>query len=158
MQKKSTKLSKFLSLVLRHQPEIINLKLDHQGWADVDDLLIKMNRYGQALNKDQLAKIVEENDKQRFRFNGDRTRIRASQGHSVAINLALPPKEPPTQLFHGTATRFLDSIRQQGLLPRSRQHVHLSQDKLTAEKVGKRHGSPVILVSEGGGLGRGGGG
>ncbi|MEM9771861.1 MAG: RNA 2'-phosphotransferase [Cyanobacteria bacterium P01_D01_bin.73] len=152
--KSIAKTSKFLSLVLRHRPEIIGLELDRQGWAEVDDLLTQLGLHGRSITQEQLVRVVEENDKQRFRFNGDRTRIRASQGHSVAIDLALPPKKPPTQLFHGTATRFLDSIRQQGLLSRSRQHVHLSQDKSTAEKVGKRHGSPVILVVDSEGMSR----
>ncbi|MGD1937975.1 MAG: RNA 2'-phosphotransferase [Cyanophyceae cyanobacterium] len=152
VDKSLTKLSKFLSLVLRHQPETIDLKLDPQGWADVDDLLIKMNCHGQgiSINKDQLEKIVAENDKQRFCFNGDHTRIRANQGHSIAIDLSLSSQTPPELLFHGTATRFLDSIRQQGLLSQSRQYVHLSDKRITAETVGKRHGKPVILEVDSG--------
>ncbi|MEM1426979.1 MAG: RNA 2'-phosphotransferase [Cyanobacteria bacterium P01_H01_bin.130] len=146
MDKSLAQTSKFLSLILRHKPDTIGLQLDAQGWATVDDLLTKLAAAGKPLDHSKLIEIVETNDKQRFKFNGDRTRIRASQGHSIAIDLGLAPQTPPPQLFHGTATRFLASIRQQGLLPGSRQHVHLSQDRTTAVKVGQRHGKPVVLV------------
>lgn len=145
MEKSLARQSKFLSLILRHRPEVIDLALDSQGWADVDELLRLLEDYGKGMSREKLIEIVETNDKQRFGFNGDRTRIRANQGHSININLGLTPQIPPPHLFHGTASRFLDSIHRQGLLPRNRQHVHLSQDQVTAEKVGKRHGKPVIL-------------
>lgn len=140
------KTSKFLSLVLRHQPDKIGLKLDEQGWADVSELIRLSNQNGNQLDLDLLQKIVADNDKKRFAFSPDGLRIRASQGHSVDIDLALAPIEPPAVLYHGTALRFLPSIRQTGLNPGSRQHVHLSLDKQTATKVGQRHGSPVILT------------
>jgi putative RNA 2'-phosphotransferase len=139
-------LSKFLSLVLRHKPEEIGLILDDQGWADVTELLHLANQTGRHITRELLNQIVSENDKQRFAFSADGHRIRASQGHSLDVDLALVPTEPPDLLYHGTASRFLDSIRAQGLDRRQRQHVHLSRDAATATKVGQRHGRPVILV------------
>jgi len=146
MEKQLVPFSKFLSLILRHQPETIGLCLDEQGWADVEQLLNLAQREGTPLSQDLLETIVSTNDKQRFAFNHDKTKIRASQGHSLDVNLQLTPQIPPQQLFHGTATRFMDSIRQQGLLPLKRQYVHLSADAHTALKVGQRHGQPLILT------------
>ena len=137
--------SKFLSLVLRHQPEAIGLVLDEQGWANVDDLLEKANQADRAITRDLLVQVVEQNDKQRFSLSVDGTRIRANQGHSIAVNLGLQARKPPEVLYHGTATRFLESILTQGLRPQKRQHVHLSPDLATAFRVGQRHGKPVIL-------------
>jgi putative RNA 2'-phosphotransferase len=139
-------LSKFLSLVLRHQPDVIGLTLDEQGWASVDELLAKTQAHGRPLSRPLLERIVAENDKKRFAFSEDGQRIRASQGHSIEVDLALQPTPPPDRLYHGTATRFVESIRTQGLLPGSRQHVHLSRDEATAVKVGQRHGKPAILI------------
>jgi len=137
--------SKFLSLILRHDPSKIDLTLDPQGWVRVEDLLVKIpKKFG--LTAERLKELVAMNDKQRFAFSEDGQRIRASQGHSAQVDLALPPIEPPEMLFHGTATRFLDSILAEGLKPGSRQHVHLSLDEETARKVGQRHGKPVILT------------
>ncbi|MDB5335656.1 MAG: Phosphate acetyltransferase [Planctomycetaceae bacterium] len=137
--------SKFLSLVLRHQPEVIGLNLDEQGWADVEELIRLANKDGRQLTRELLEQVVTENDKQRFAFSDDGCQIRASQGHSVEVDLDLAPLEPPVILYHGTASRFLDSIRATGLHSASRQHVHLSLDEVTATKVGARHGRPVIL-------------
>jgi putative RNA 2'-phosphotransferase len=139
-------LSKFLSLVLRHKPEEIGLTLDPNGWAGVDELIRLANARGRQFTRPLLEEIVAGNDKQRFAFSPDGERIRASQGHSVEVDLALSPAAPPELLYHGTATRFLASIRTQGLIPGSRQHVHLSQDEATARKVGERHGRPAILT------------
>jgi putative RNA 2'-phosphotransferase len=139
-------LSKFLSLVLRHKPEEIGLTLDPNGWAGVDDLIRLANAGGRPFTRPLLEQIVAGNDKRRFAFSPDGQRIRASQGHSVEVDLALAPAVPPELLYHGTATRFLASIRTQGLLPGSRQHVHLSHDAATARKVGQRHGRPAILT------------
>ncbi|QEL20339.1 RNA 2'-phosphotransferase [Limnoglobus roseus] len=138
--------SKFLSLVLRHKPEEIGLTLDANGWADVEELIRLTNAHGVSLTRPLLEQVVAENDKKRFAFSDDGRRIRASQGHSVEVDLALPPSEPPAELFHGTATRFLDSIRASGLHSANRQHLHLSPDAITATKVGQRHGKPVILI------------
>jgi putative RNA 2'-phosphotransferase len=139
-------LSKFLSLILRHQPEKIDLVLDDQGWVDVDQLIERCNAHGQQLTRPLLERVVAENDKQRFAFSEDGRQIRASQGHSLEIDLGLPPSAPPPLLYHGTASRFIDSIRATGLHSASRQHVHLSSDTATATKVGQRHGRPVILI------------
>ena len=140
------KTSKFLSYVLRHHPELINLNLDENGWANVDELIIKSTNDSQGFTFEELNEIVETNDKKRFIFNEDKTRIRANQGHSVDINLALIPQQPPEFLYHGTAQRNIESILEKGIEKRSRQHVHLSQDKETATKVGMRHGKPIILT------------
>lgn len=143
-QKKKT--SKFLSYVLRHHPELINLNLDENGWANVDELIAKSTNDSQGFIFEELDEIVETNDKKRFIFNEDKTRIRANQGHSIDINLALISQKPPEFLYHGTAQSNIDSIFEKGIEKRSRQHVHLSQDKETASKVGMRHGKPVILT------------
>ena len=142
-QKKSV--SKFLSLILRHQPEVIGITLDENGWTDVDELIAKMNTNGHRISFDELEEVVETNDKQRFAFSDDYNKIRANQGHSVNISLGLDPQEPPEYLYHGTVAKFLDSIRKEGLQRMSRQHLHLSRDGETAMKVGSRRGIPVIL-------------
>jgi putative RNA 2'-phosphotransferase len=139
------KTSKFLSFVLRHAPEAIGLELDAAGWADVEDLIRLANASGRALDRELLFLVVETNDKQRFALDEARTRIRANQGHSIEIDLGLTPQTPPPVLFHGTASRFLESIRVSGLVPGSRTHVHLSPDRSTAHAVGSRHGKPVVL-------------
>ena len=139
-------LSKFLSLVLRHRPEEIGLALDGHGWADVDELVALSNSKGMPLTREIVLEIVVTSDKRRFALSPDGKRIRANQGHSIAVNLNLTPQEPPATLFHGTATRFAQSIRANGLLPGSRQHVHLSWNAAIAMDVGSRHGKPLILV------------
>ncbi len=140
------KTSKFLSYVLRHHPELIDLTLDEQGWANVDELITKSTNDSQGFTFEELNEIVETNDKKRFIFNEDKTRIRANQGHSIDIDLALKPQQPPEFLYHGTAQNNVDSILEKGIEKRSRQHVHLSMDKETATKVGMRHGKPIILT------------
>ena len=137
--------SKFLSYVLRHAPDSIGLTLDGEGWANTADLLAKANASGTSIDEATLHKIVAESDKKRFTLSEDGLRIRAAQGHSVAVDLGKPAIEPPAQLFHGTATRFLDAILREGLRPGSRQQVHLSADRQTAQAVGQRHGKPAIL-------------
>ena len=136
-------ISKLLSLVLRHQPERFGVQLDREGWVDVDVLLAALAQAGKTVSKDDLEAVVATNDKQRFARVDNR--IRANQGHSIGIDLNLAPAEPPPTLFHGTATRHLNSILATGLERRSRQHVHLSSDRETAIKVGSRHGKPVVL-------------
>jgi len=145
-EQQKKKLSKFLSYVLRHHPELIDLNLDENGWANVDELITKSKNDSQGFTFEELDEIVETNDKKRFIFNEDKTRIRANQGHSVDINLALIPQHPPEFLYHGTAQSNIESILEKGIEKRSRQHVHLSQDKETATKVGMRHGKPIILI------------
>ena len=139
------KISRKLSLVLRHQPESIGLTLDEHGWVDVDGLLQCLSNGGMSVTKPTLQEVVESNDKQRFRFSDDGSRIRANQGHSLSVDLEMKEQTPPDILFHGTASRFLESITEEGLQKRNRQHVHLSLDRETATKVGSRHGRPVIL-------------
>lgn len=140
------KVSKFLSLILRHKPETVGIALDDGGWAEVAELLPAMAQHGTELSFDELVKVVETNDKQRFSFNEDRTRIRAAQGHSKQVELGYAPAVPPNRLFHGSVAKFLGSIREQGLVPGSRQQVHLSVDVETAERVGQRRGQPVVLT------------
>jgi putative RNA 2'-phosphotransferase len=150
MERHLVRLSKFVSKVLRHDPESIGLRLDEAGWADVDELLSAANHAGVNIDRSMLDRVVAENDKKRFAMSEDGTKIRASQGHSVSVELGLAPVEPPEVLYHGTADRFAASIREQGLLPRARQHVHLSLDEATAVKVGQRHGKPVVVLVESG--------
>ena len=148
MQSSRVQLSKFLSLVLRHKPEAIGLTLDPQGWAAIDELITKSDASGTKFNRDDLLQVVETSDKKRFSLSEDGQRIRAAQGHSVAVELGLSPQEPPSILYHGTATRFVDSILSEGIKPQSRQQVHLSADEATAYRVGQRHGKPFILKIE----------
>ncbi len=141
----TTSQSKFLSLILRHKPETIGLTLDANGWADTTELLEKLSASGNAITFDELKTIVDENAKKRFTFNDDFSKIRASQGHSIEVDLKLEPQIPPTILYHGTAIKNIDSIKAQGIIKGSRQHVHLSADRETALKVGSRHGKPIVL-------------
>lgn len=145
MDKKLIKISKFLGFILRHKPESINLTLDQQGWAEVDQLINLAAQKGTKIDFSMLEKIVANDDKQRFSFSQDQSKIRANQGHSIEVDLSLKPQTPPEYLFHGTATRFIKSISQQGLLKKSRQYVHLSANKSTAISVGQRYGTPVLL-------------
>jgi len=142
MNKKSIKqTSKFLSLLLRHKPETIGLKLDKNGWADIDELIEKSKDF--ILTRALIDSVVKQNDKQRFIIDGNK--IRANQGHSIEIDLELKSITPPEILYHGTARRFLDSIMETGLTKQKRQHVHLSKEIETATRVGMRHGKVVIL-------------
>ena len=144
-EKQKTHTSKFISLILRHQPDAAGITLDAHGWADVPKLLNGMAAAGYPADPALLEEIVRTDAKQRYAFNEDHTKIRANQGHSVAVDLEFQPVEPPEYLWHGTASRFLGSIMQEGLKPMSRQYVHLSPDIETAVKVGTRHGRPVVL-------------
>ncbi|BDU23917.1 putative RNA 2'-phosphotransferase [Flavobacterium sp. GSB-24] len=155
MNEKETKsISKFLSLVLRHSPEKIGLKLDEKGWADVNELIEKCTKKGNRLDAELLDYVVENNDKKRFAFNEDKTKIRASQGHSISVDLNLTETEPSEYLYHGTVGKFIESIQKEGLKKMSRQHVHLSKDKETAIKVGSRRGAAQILTVKSGAMHR----
>jgi putative RNA 2'-phosphotransferase len=145
MDKDQVRTSRFLSLILRHKPEEVGLILDASGWCRVDDLLRGCATHEHKISREELDIVVAENDKKRFEFSNDGERIRASQGHSIEVDLQYAPKEPPITLYHGTATRFLDSMINLGLIRGSRQHVHLSADVDTAFKVGERHGKPVVV-------------
>ncbi len=138
-------LSKFLSFVLRHQPESIGLTLDANGWVDVAQLLAQCQAHGRPISLHTLRHVVTTNPKQRFAFSLDELRIRANQGHSVDVDLGYAPAAPPVLLFHGTVAACLDAVRIEGLRKMSRHHVHLSPDIATAQLVGGRRGSPVLL-------------
>ncbi len=142
---REVKLGKFLSLILRHKPETIGITLDGNGWCNVDDLIEKMNMNGRKIDMEMLNRIVDNNDKARYEFNSDKSRIRARQGHSVNVDVELKEKIPPEYLYHGTASRYVESIREKGIVKGSRQHVHLSEKIETAVSVGKRHGSPYVI-------------
>jgi putative RNA 2'-phosphotransferase len=138
--------SKFLSLILRHEPERVGLKLGEAGWVNVTELLDALKRHGRALTFDQLKHLVATSDKKRFAFSEDEQHIRANQGHSVEVDLQYTPQTPPEVLYHGTAARFLPSIREKGLLKMARHHVHLSAETKATIQVGARHGKPVLLT------------
>lgn len=135
--------SKFISLILRHKPETIGITLDEHGWANVDELIAGVSKT-HPLDMAMLERIVAEDEKQRYSFNEDKTLIRANQGHSIPVDVELEEVQPPEVLFHGTGERFVASINEQGLIPKSRLYVHLSKDEETAYKVGQRHGKPFI--------------
>ena len=147
---KDKDISKYLSLVLRHQPTLLGITLDTEGWTEVSLLLIKLQSKGMPVDFGRLKQVVDSNDKKRFAFNEDFTKIRASQGHSVSVDLGLEPRQPPEFLYHGTAETNIQAILAEGIQKRSRQHVHLSADLSTAEKVGRRHGKPCILLVKSG--------
>ena len=136
---------KFLSLILRHRPEVIGITLDEHGWANVQELIDGLNQSeGHHLDMDALEEIVRTDEKQRYSFNEDHTLIRASQGHSIPVDVEPEEKIPPDVLWHGTGEKYVPSIEAKGLIPKSRLYVHLSSDTQTAGKVGSRHGRPVI--------------
>lgn len=144
-QKKEIKLSKFISLLLRHKPETIGLYLDENGWANVGELILKSTKKGSIFSFDDLKFIVKNCKKQRFTFNEDQTKIRANQGHSIEANLELENTNPPDKLYHGTAEKNLESIFKTGINKQNRNHVHLSGDIETATIVGARHGKVIVL-------------
>ena len=146
MSDKHKKTSKFLSLVLRHEPELVGITLDPAGWVSVDELLEGCRRKGQPITREELAEVVRASDKQRFALSDDGRRIRANQGHSVPVELGHEPAEPPEVLYHGTAEKYVASIRAAGLEKRERHHVHLSETVKTASAVGSRHGKLVLLA------------
>jgi putative RNA 2'-phosphotransferase len=150
------RLSKRLSYVLRHAPGRVGLTLDDAGWVDVDDLLTALARSGRPVTRAELDEVVARNDKQRFAFDATGTRIRASQGHSVPIDLGYVPEQPPAELFHGTVERNLAAILAEGLRPGNRHAVHLSPDVRTARTVGSRRGRPVVLRVDAAALAAGG--
>ncbi len=138
-----TDTSRFISLILRHKPEVIGITLDEHGWANVDELITGISKT-RPMDMEILEEIVRTDNKQRYSFNEDKTLIRANQGHSIPVDVELPLAEPPEYLWHGTGEKYVSSIDAQGLIPKSRLYVHLSADEVTAKKVGSRHGRPVI--------------
>lgn len=155
-EKETIRISKFLSLVLRHDPGHIGIALDTAGWIDVEELLRAVNDHAVPLTLEHLKHIVATSDKKRFAFSEDGKRIRASQGHSVEVDLAYEPQAPPELLYHGTPDRFVCSIREKGLLKMKRHHVHLSAETDAALRVGARRGKPVLLTIRAGEMHRAG--
>lgn len=145
-KEENVRLSKLLSYVLRHNPAHLGIQLNNSGWANVEILLKQLSVHQEKIDFDTLKLVVDTNAKKRFSFNEDFTLIRASQGHSVEIELNYTAQIPPEVLFHGTAEKNIPLIREKGLFKMSRHHVHLSADKETAFKVGQRHGKPVVLT------------
>lgn len=140
------RVSKFISLVLRHKPDAANLSLDKYGYAPVDELVAYLNKKYGGFTVTDLDTIVETDEKQRYSYNNDHTKIRAVQGHSFPVDLGLEAQQPPQLLFHGTSTKYLDSIMKQGIISKSRQYVHLSKDVDTAHTVGLRHGAGTVIL------------
>ncbi|MEU8591115.1 RNA 2'-phosphotransferase [Streptomyces sp. NPDC048664] len=151
-ERRTVKVSKYLSKHLRHQPERIGLTLEEGGWVGIDALLAAMDAHGFPVTRAELDHVVATNDKQRFAVEGGR--IRASQGHSIDVELGLPEATPPAHLHHGTVAGALDAIRAQGLRPMNRHDVHLSADRETATRVGARRGRPVVLTVDTGAMHR----
>ena len=141
---KTSDTSKFLALILRHKPEVIGITLDKHGWANVSELINGINKQ-QKFDMDMLEDIVANDNKQRYSFNDDKTLIRANQGHSIHVDVELEESVPPDILYHGTGEKYVSSILQNGLLPKSRLYVHLSTDYNTALNVGSRHGKAVVF-------------
>ena len=141
--------SKYISLILRHKPETIGITLDEHGWANVDELIAGVAKT-HPIDMAVLEQIVAEDEKQRYSFNEDKTLIRANQGHSIPVDVELEEKQPPEILYHGTGEKYVSSINEQGLIPKSRLYVHLSSDEATAVKVGQRHGKPVVYTVKSG--------
>lgn len=145
MRVNEEKLSKYISFILRHKPQAAGIVLDEHGWANVDEVIAGISRT-YPIDMSLLEKIVAEDEKQRYSFNEDKTKIRANQGHSVSVDVELEEKRPPAVLWHGTGKKYANSIEQEGLIPKNRLYVHLSSDCNTAYKVGQRHGTPVIYL------------
>lgn len=148
-------ISKYIALILRHKPETIGISLDEHGWANVSELIEGISKTHE-FNMEMLEEIVATDNKQRYSFNEDHTLIRANQGHSIPVDVELEEVIPPEILYHGTGEKYVASIDQQGLVPKSRLYVHLSGDKDTAEKVGQRHGKPVVYIVKSGEMHRAG--
>jgi putative RNA 2'-phosphotransferase len=149
VSKQLTEVSKYLSYVLRHEPQAIGLTLDREGWASINALIEGAAQQGKVLDRALIERVVSTSDKKRFAISQDGSRIRAVQGHSTeSVSISYEEKTPPEFLYHGTATRFLESIWKEGLKPGSRHHVHLSEDVQTATAVGQRYGKPAVLEIE----------
>lgn len=150
MKEQNVKLSKFISLILRHKPDVIGVELDQNGWCEVDDLLLKMNEKGKSITRSLLDEIVRTDSKGRYTYNSDGTKIRANQGHSIVVDVELQKEIPPKYLYHGTIRKYVTSILKAGIKKGQRQYVHLSTNIEVAQTVGKRRGIPVILKIEAG--------
>lgn len=135
----------FIAYILRHHPESVGITLDEHGWADADALIDGVRKSGRAIDRSTLERIVETDGKMRFAFDADKSKIRANQGHSFPVDVEMTECAPPAVLYHGTAEKYVQSIREKGIIKKTRNFVHLSKDVATAEKVGARHGEPVIF-------------
>lgn len=141
----NVEISKYLSYILRHKPETINLKLDKEGWGDIQYII---DNSEMKLSYDMIKEIVDTNDKKRFSISEDGKKIRANQGHTTKdVDIHFKKSIPPIILYHGTKEEFLSSILKKGLLPMERQYVHLSSDIETAKKVGDRRKGKTIILS-----------
>lgn len=136
------KVSKYLSLLLRHNPEKEDLIIDKNGWVSVSEILNKLN-----LTIQELDIVVNENNKKRFEYNDIKTKIRARQGHSIKVDVELKKTIPPFELYHGTSKSFESSIRKTGIDKRNRLHVHLSEDFETAVNVGSRKSNNIVVLT-----------
>lgn len=145
MNKTDKSISKFLSLILRHRPQMVGIELGKNGWVETEELLNAIQKNGRNISLEDVRRVVATNDKQRFAFNEDESLIRANQGHSVKIELNYDAVKPPRVLYHGTAEKYMNGIRREGLRKMRRHHVHLSSSIETASKVGVRHGRLVLL-------------
>lgn len=143
-------ISRYMSLILRHKPEVIGITIDEHGWANVSELVDGIEKNDPRFDLEMLEEIVNIDNKQRYSFNKDKTLIRANQGHSIPVDVELEEKEPPEFLYHGTGKKYVDSIEKIGLIPKSRLYVHLSNDVNTAEQVGKRHGKEIVYQVDAG--------
>ncbi|WP_269856869.1 RNA 2'-phosphotransferase [Streptomyces sp. RPT161] len=152
--RRTVRISKYLAKHLRHQPERIGITLDPNGWVGIDTLITAATAHGFPFTRQELEHVVASNDKRRYAIDGDR--IRANQGHTVEVDLALPVVQPPAYLYHGTVGRYVAAIRAEGLLPMGRHAVHLSADRETATRVGARRGKPVVLSVDAGAMHRAG--
>ena len=141
---KTTNISRYIALLLRHHPEKAGLCLDEHGWVEVEALIQGVRRRYPEVNRAVLDEIVARDSKQRYAYNQDKTCIRANQGHSIPVDVELKQALPPAILYHGTGEKYVESIQKIGLIPKSRLYVHLSTDIQTAIQVGKRHGQPVV--------------
>ncbi len=156
LSRAEVKMSRFISLVLRHRPEAAGISVDSHGWADIDALLAGCASHGRPLDRETLERIVVGNNKKRFAISADGRRIRARQGHSIPVDLDLSPERPPEILYHGTARSTLPAIFREGIRRMNRNHVHLSADYETAVQVGRRHGQPAVLAIQAGAMARAG--
>lgn len=147
-------LSKFLCVLLRHDPSAAGLTVNEHGWADVGELIDCVSRTGWPIDRETLERIVREDDKSRYCFSADRSMIRCNHGHTFPVDLELPAVQPPETLLHGTGDGFAASIEEKGLLRKTRMYVHLTEERATAVSVGARHGRPVIFCVRSGELAR----
>ncbi len=144
MDNRYIKMGKYVSMLLRHHPEEAGIVLDEHGWADVEDLVRKVNvKY--PLTEEILHQIAFGTDKQRYEFSENGKKVRAVHGHSIKVDLEYEEMQPPDILFHGTAEKYRQSIKENGLLKKQRQYVHLSENIEQAKAVGERHGKLVLL-------------